>query len=89
MPEKGRHESGGSERPRIRRSGRGSMVLQEGARSVSHLQPFAGNFASLCREFHDRPDWLGGGFLALGDHYHMQMLSSSEGSRLCGESVTQ
>ena len=55
MPEKGRHESGSSERPRIRRSGRGSVVLQEGARSVSHLQPFTGNFASTCREFHDRP----------------------------------
>ena len=43
LPEEFRHESGGSERSRIRRSGRGSVVLQEGA-------PLSFTSASVCGE---------------------------------------
>ena len=69
-----------------------SVVLQEGARSVSHLQAFAENFASTCREFHDRPDWLG--FLALlrstGRSLPHADTELERGiGAVCGESVAQ
>ena len=94
MPEKGQHESGGSERSRIHRCGRGSVVFFKKEHAQFHickrLQGTSHQRAGSSMT--DLTGWAAASWRCcgtLGDHYHMQMLSSTEGSRLCVENLSR
>ena len=94
LPEMVRHESGGSERSRVRRSGRGSVVFSKKEHAQFHI----------CKRLRRTSHLLAGSSMTdltsraaaswrccgtPGDHYHMQMPSSSEGSWLCVDNLSR